>query len=126
MKASVDIRYGPPDLVQIADVEKPVPKDGEVFMRVRAASLNSADLHLISGTPYFHCITDVAKGPWMRHADVRVAKLLEYASRLDVRAVLSALGVFARTVWHGHRNGVGRMDCNTPWFNPAGMVRHVS
>ena len=30
MKAAVYTRYGPPDVVQIADVERPVPKDNEV------------------------------------------------------------------------------------------------
>jgi predicted transcriptional regulator of viral defense system len=41
-----------------------------------------------------HCggITDVAKGLWMRHADVRVAKLLEYANRLRVGSVYRRLG----------------------------------
>ena len=37
-------------------------------------------------------ITDVAKGLWMRHADVSVAKLLDYAKRLHVGAVLRRLG----------------------------------
>jgi NADPH:quinone reductase-like Zn-dependent oxidoreductase len=34
MKAAVYTRYGPPDVVQIEDVEKPVPKDNEVLIRV--------------------------------------------------------------------------------------------
>ena len=37
MKAAVYTRYGPPDVVQITDVEKPVPKDNEVLIKVRAA-----------------------------------------------------------------------------------------
>jgi hypothetical protein len=37
MKAAVYTRYGPPDIVQIKDVEKPVPKDNEVLIQVRAA-----------------------------------------------------------------------------------------
>ena len=37
-------------------------------------------------------ITDVAKGLWMRHADVRVEKLLDYADRLDVGSVYRRLG----------------------------------
>jgi len=43
MKAAVYTRYGPPEVVQITEVEKPVPKDNEVLLKVRAASLN----HLI-------------------------------------------------------------------------------
>src|SRR6516225_6971401 len=38
MKAAVYTRYGPPEVVvQIANVEKPVPKDNEVSIKVRAA-----------------------------------------------------------------------------------------
>jgi len=40
MKAAAYTRYGPPDAVQIMDVEKPVPKDNEVLIKVHAASVN--------------------------------------------------------------------------------------
>jgi NADPH:quinone reductase-like Zn-dependent oxidoreductase len=46
MRAALYTKYGPPDVVQITDVEKPVPKDSEVLIKVRAASLNPADGHL--------------------------------------------------------------------------------
>ena len=52
MKAAVYTRYGPPDAVQITDVEKPVPKDNEVLIKVRAASVNPADWRLMRGVPY--------------------------------------------------------------------------
>jgi len=52
MKAAVYTRYGPPDVVQVTDVEKPVPKDNEVLIKVRAASLNPLDWHFMRGTPY--------------------------------------------------------------------------
>src|SRR5580692_4021589 len=52
MRAAVYTRYGPPEVVQITDVEKPVPKDNEVLIKVRAASLNPLDWHFMRGTPY--------------------------------------------------------------------------
>jgi NADPH:quinone reductase-like Zn-dependent oxidoreductase len=52
MKAAAYTRYGPPGVVQIMDVEKPVPKDNEVLIKVRAASVNPADWRLMGGTPY--------------------------------------------------------------------------
>ena len=52
MKAAVYSRYGPPDVVEIAEVEKPVPKDDEVLIRVRAASVNPYDWHFMRGLPY--------------------------------------------------------------------------
>ena len=52
MKAAVYDRYGPPDVVQIADVDKPVPADNEVLIKVRAASVNPLDWHFMRGSPY--------------------------------------------------------------------------
>lgn len=52
MKAAVCTGYGSPDLVRIMDVEKPVPKDDEVLIKVRAASVNPLDWHIINGKPY--------------------------------------------------------------------------
>ena len=52
MKAAVFSRYGPPEVVQIRSVEKPVPRDHEVLIQVRAASLNPLDWHILRGKPY--------------------------------------------------------------------------
>lgn len=53
MKAAVYTRYGPPDVLQIRDVEKPVPNDNEVLIKVRAASVNPLDWHFVRGKPLF-------------------------------------------------------------------------
>lgn len=47
MKAAVYTRYGPPGVLQIKDVEKPAPKDSEVLIEVRAASVNPLDWHFM-------------------------------------------------------------------------------
>jgi NADPH:quinone reductase-like Zn-dependent oxidoreductase len=52
MKAALYIRYGPPEVVQITDVDKPAPKGNEVLLRVRAASVNPYDWHFMRGDPY--------------------------------------------------------------------------
>ncbi|MBL8987951.1 MAG: NAD(P)-dependent alcohol dehydrogenase [Gemmatimonadetes bacterium] len=52
MKAVVYCDYGPPDVIRVADVEKPVPTDSQVLVRVRAASVNPLDWHYLRGTPY--------------------------------------------------------------------------
>lgn len=52
MKAAIYIAYGSPDVVQVADVEKPVPADDEVLIQIRAASVNPLDWHFMRGEPY--------------------------------------------------------------------------
>jgi NADPH:quinone reductase-like Zn-dependent oxidoreductase len=52
MRAIVRTRYGSPDVLQLTEVEKPVPKDGEVLVQVHAASVNALDWHLMRGKPF--------------------------------------------------------------------------
>jgi NADPH:quinone reductase-like Zn-dependent oxidoreductase len=52
MKAMVNMKYGPPDVLELAEVDKPTPKDDEVLLKVHAASVNPADWHLLRGDPY--------------------------------------------------------------------------
>ena len=52
MKGAVYFRYGPPDVVQIKDIPKPVPQDCEVLIKVNAASVNPIDWHLVEGKPF--------------------------------------------------------------------------
>jgi NADPH:quinone reductase-like Zn-dependent oxidoreductase len=52
MKAVVYTRFGPPDVLEIRDIKKPVPNDDQVLIKVRAAAVNPLDWHFIRGTPY--------------------------------------------------------------------------
>src|SRR5215467_6008568 len=52
MKAALFNRYGSADVVEIREVEKPVPKDNEVLIRIYAASVNPIDWHGMRGSPY--------------------------------------------------------------------------
>ena len=52
MKAIVYKKYGPPDVLELKEVEKPVPKDNEVLIKVQAASINSMDWDMLTGRPY--------------------------------------------------------------------------
>jgi NADPH:quinone reductase-like Zn-dependent oxidoreductase len=46
MKAVLHTRYGPPDELRIAEVEKPAPKDNEILIRIRAASVTTSDCNI--------------------------------------------------------------------------------
>jgi NADPH:quinone reductase-like Zn-dependent oxidoreductase len=52
MKAILRLAYGPASALQLADIDKPTPVDDQVLVRVRAASVNPYDWHLMRGTPY--------------------------------------------------------------------------
>ena len=53
MKAAIQDRYGPPEVVRIADIDRPVPSDDQVLVRFRAASVNRADLDGLGPRPGF-------------------------------------------------------------------------
>jgi NADPH:quinone reductase-like Zn-dependent oxidoreductase len=52
MKAIVYTEYGPPDVLQLKEVERPVPKDNEVLIKVHAASINHGDSSMVRGSPF--------------------------------------------------------------------------
>jgi NADPH:quinone reductase-like Zn-dependent oxidoreductase len=52
VRAVVHDRYGPPDVLRLAEVERPIPKDDEVLVAIRATSVTRADAHLRAGLPF--------------------------------------------------------------------------
>ena len=52
MKAIVATKYGSPDVLNLEETEKPAPKDDEVLVKVRAASVNAGDWHLLRADPF--------------------------------------------------------------------------
>jgi NADPH:quinone reductase-like Zn-dependent oxidoreductase len=81
MKAAVYTSYGPPDVVQITDVEKPVPNNNEVLIKVRAAGINPYDWHFMRGTPYPLRLAAGLRKPKDRRLGVDVAGQIEAVSR---------------------------------------------
>jgi NADPH:quinone reductase-like Zn-dependent oxidoreductase len=52
MKAIVQDRYGSADVLELKDIDPPVPRDDEVLLRVHAASAFIGDWHIMTGLPY--------------------------------------------------------------------------
>jgi NADPH:quinone reductase-like Zn-dependent oxidoreductase len=52
MKAIVLEEYGTPDVLQLKEIDKPVPGDSDVLVRVQAASIHAGDYFTVRGTPF--------------------------------------------------------------------------
>jgi NADPH:quinone reductase-like Zn-dependent oxidoreductase len=68
MQAIVQDAYGPPDVLELREIDRPVPKDNEVLVRVHAAGLDPGVWHLMTGLPY---LVRLAFGPRRPKAPVR-------------------------------------------------------
>ena len=62
MKALVYTKYGSPEVLQVKEVEKPIPKDDEILVKVHAASINSWDWDMLTGRPFeYRLISGILK-----------------------------------------------------------------
>ncbi|HET6892403.1 MAG TPA: NAD(P)-dependent alcohol dehydrogenase [Pyrinomonadaceae bacterium] len=81
MKAIVYHEYGSADVLKYEEVEKPVPKDDEVLIKVRAASVNPFDWRLMEGKPPFLRIFLGLRKPKQGRPGVDVAGEVEAVGR---------------------------------------------
>jgi NADPH:quinone reductase-like Zn-dependent oxidoreductase len=80
MKAAYT-RYGPPDVIEVSDLDKPVPRDNEVLIKVRAASVNPLDWKTMTGGPYIVRLLLGLRKPKIKQLGVDVAGLVEAVGR---------------------------------------------
>jgi NADPH:quinone reductase-like Zn-dependent oxidoreductase len=99
MKAIVRTQYGPPDVLQFADVEKPNPTDNEVLIKLYAASVNPLDLFHMRGAPWNRLIPGL-RTPKQPVIGCDIAGRVEAVGR-DVKQFQSGDAVFGVTGFAG-------------------------
>ncbi len=77
MKAAFHDRYGPPEVVEIREVERPTPTDDQVLVRVRAASVNRADLDGLKPKPGFVRLFMGIRAPRAHEVGIDAAGVVE-------------------------------------------------
>ena len=78
MKAIVYHRYGPPEVLQLEEVEQPIPGDEEVLVKVHASSVNDWDWKLLNGEPF---VNRIMSG-WRRPTKIKILGL-DIAGRIE-------------------------------------------
>jgi len=81
MKAIVYQKYGSPDVLELIEVEKPIPKEDEVLVKVHAAAANPLDWHFMRGAPHFIRIMTGLGKPKDKRLGVDVAGQVEAFGR---------------------------------------------
>jgi NADPH:quinone reductase-like Zn-dependent oxidoreductase len=77
MKAMVYYDYGSPDNLELQEIEMPAVKDGQVLVKVHAASVNWLDWHFLTGTPFLARLMAGLRKPKNRVLDIDVAGRVE-------------------------------------------------
>jgi NADPH:quinone reductase-like Zn-dependent oxidoreductase len=80
MRAAVRDRFGPPQVVEIRELDKPVPADDEVLVRIRAASINISDWYGATGRP------------WLGRVSMGIRRPKETRLGTDYAGVVEAVG----------------------------------
>jgi NADPH:quinone reductase-like Zn-dependent oxidoreductase len=77
MKAIVQDRYGPADVLELREIDTPVVGDGDVLVRVRAACVHQGIWHLMTGLPYLVRLVSGLRAPKARVPGLDVAGQVE-------------------------------------------------
>jgi NADPH:quinone reductase-like Zn-dependent oxidoreductase len=101
MKAFVHERYGPPETLRMAEVDKPMPNADEILVKVLAVSVNAADWHVLRGRPLFSRATLGLLRPKHQILGVDIAGEVEAVGG-DVTRFKPGDEVYANLLDHGY------------------------
>ncbi len=77
MQAVIAPAYGGPEMLELRDVARPVPREGEVLIRVHAAGLNAADWHVLRADPFIVRMSMGLRRPKIKGLGADVAGVVE-------------------------------------------------
>jgi NADPH:quinone reductase-like Zn-dependent oxidoreductase len=122
MKAVVQDRYGPPEVLRIVEVERPGPKDDEVLVRVRASTVSQSDTHIRRPDPFLWRLLAGLRRPRWRTLGVELAGDVE-AVGADVSEFRVGDAVFGHpSTWFGAHAEYVCIRASAPLAHkPAGM-----
>jgi NADPH:quinone reductase-like Zn-dependent oxidoreductase len=133
--AIIQSRYGPPDLLRLEEVATPVPGEGEVLVRIHAASANKTDLESLAGRPVMYRAFMGIRAPRHDRLGIDAAGVVEAVGegvtqhkrgdRVYADLLYDGGGAFAEfacakeKAWHPIPNG---MDFETASTLPASAI----
>jgi NADPH:quinone reductase-like Zn-dependent oxidoreductase len=123
MKAIVFTKYGSPDVLQLKEVEKPIPNDNEVLVKVRASSINDWDWCLLRGKPFVNRLLFGLQKPKIQILGCDIAGQVEAIGR-NVKTFLPGDEVFGDLCESGF-GGFAEYVCtneNKLTLKPSGLT----
>ena len=122
MKTVVHTTYGPPDVLQIREVEKPVPGDNEILVRVYATTVTAVDCTFLKGDSYFARIATGLVKPKAKGSGTELAGVVESVGR-NVTAFKAGDMVFGQSdMGHGaHAEYICLPDNGSLAIKPSNM-----
>src|SRR5437868_316071 len=121
MKAVVYTEYGPPEVLQLKEVAKPIPADDEVLIKLQAVSINRSDWEALIGKPLYARIGGLRK-PGRRILGSDIAGRVEIAGK-NIKQFQPGDEVFGDILWS--MGGFAEYVCAREKYlalKPAGMT----
>ena len=120
MKAIVYEKFGPPEVLHLKEVEKPVPKDNEVLIKVHTASPTVGDWRALRGTPFLVRLMLGLIKPRVKIFGGEIAGQVEVVGRILGHA---SIGITADIYRHVNR---GEMHEENGRFAPFNGVKTLT
>lgn len=103
MKAIDYKKYGSPNVLKLQDIEKPIPKDDEVLVKVQASSINSWDWDRLTGKPYLYRLLSGITKPKLKVLGADIAGIVEQVGKnvTHIKAQDEVYGDMCEGNWGG-------------------------